>query len=35
MRLGEAESQLAWEMVFPELGRKAAVLLGVERVPGV
>ena len=35
MRLGEVEPQLAWEMVFPELGRKAAVLLGVERVPGM
>ena len=30
MRLGEAEPQLAWEMVFPELGRKAGVLLGVD-----
>lgn len=28
MRLGEAEPQLAWEMVLPELGRKAGVLLG-------
>lgn len=35
MRLGEAEPQLTWEMVFPELGRKARVLLGVEQVPGV
>lgn len=28
MRLGEAEPQLAWEVVLPELGRKAGVLLG-------